>query len=168
MYYTQGDYGLFQSSLPSGRSAGKTYENETAIREMVLAQGFSIAADGSLTLPDDRAIRMEIPADLAPICPDDGRMMTTNLRVDARFVQDAGWYAASRRYELFLEKRRMAKTLYWELGIGYNTQETGLLHTKMDKRQDMVISQKRLDTLRWRSGASRLSRCRAEERRCVA
>lgn len=88
---------------------------------MVLAQGFSIAADGSLTLPDDRAIRMEIPADLAPICPNDGRMMTTNLRVDARFVQDAGWYAASRRYELFLEKRRMAKTLYWELGIGYNT-----------------------------------------------
>lgn len=120
------------------------------------------------TLPDDRAIRMEIPADLAPICPDDGRMMTTNLRVDARFVQDAGWYAASRRYELFLEKRRMAKTLYWELGIGYNTQETGLLHTKMDKRQDMVISQKRLDTLRWRSGASRLPRCRAEERRCAA
>lgn len=121
LYYTQGDYGLFQSSLPSGRSAGKTYENETAIREMVLAQGFSIAADGSLTLPDDRAIRMEIPADLVPICPDDGRMMTTNLRVDARFVQDAGWYAASRRYELFLEKRRMARTLYWELGIGYNT-----------------------------------------------
>lgn len=135
---------------------------------MVLAQGFSIAADGSLTLPDDRAIRMEIPADLAPICPDEGRMMATNLRDDARSVQDAGWYAASRRYELFLEKWRMAKTLYWELGIGYNTQETGLLHTKMDKRQDMVISQKRLDTLRWRSGASRLSRCRAEERRCAA
>lgn len=135
---------------------------------MVLAQGFSIAADGSLTLPDDRAIRMEIPADLAPICPDDGRMMTTNLRVGARFVQDAGWYAASRRYELFLEKRRMARTLYWELGIGYNTQETGLLRTKMDKRQDMVISQKRLDTLRWRSGASRLPRYRAEGRRCAA
>ena len=68
----------------------------------------------------------------ALICPNDGRMMTTNLCVDARFVQDAGWYAASRRYELFLEKRKMAKTLYWELGIGYNTQETGLLHTKMN------------------------------------
>ena len=94
--------------------------------------------------------------------------MATNLRDDARFVQDAGWYAASRRYELFLEKRRMAKTLYWELGIGYNTQETGLLRTKMDKRQDMVISQKRLDILRWRSGASRLPRYRAEGRRCAA
>lgn len=135
---------------------------------MVLARGFSIAADGLLTLPDDRAIRMEIPADLVPIYPDDGRMMATNLRDDARFVQDAGWYAVPRRCELFLEKRRAAKTLYWKLGIGYNTQETGLLRTKMNKRQDMVISQKRLDTLRWRSGASRLSRCRAEERRCAA
>ena len=65
---------------------------------MVLARGFSIAADGLLTLPDDRAIRMEIPADLVPICPDEGRMMATNLRDDARFVQDAGWYAAPRTF----------------------------------------------------------------------
>ena len=65
---------------------------------MVLARGFSIAADGLLTLPDDRAIRMEIPADLVPICPDERRMMATNLRDDARFVQDAGWYAAPRTF----------------------------------------------------------------------
>lgn len=43
-------------------------------------------------------IRMEISSDLIPVCPDDGRKMTTNLRADDSFVEDAGWHAANQRY----------------------------------------------------------------------
>ena len=78
LFYTQGDYGLFQSSQPAG----------------VTAQGFTFAADGALIVPARNALRMEIPTELIPRCPDDGAEMTTNLRADASFVEDAGWHAA--------------------------------------------------------------------------
>lgn len=41
-----------------------------------------------------------------------------NLRCDATFVEDAGWHAACRRYEKFIEKYREKKILFLELGVG--------------------------------------------------
>ena len=121
LFYTQGDFGLFQSSKPQGASAGKTYDNEEIVRAMLRAQGFSFAADGALLFPKDGTVRMEIPTELIPHCIDDGREMTTNLRVDSSFVEDAGWHAAARRYEDFLAHTAGKKTLLLELGVGMNT-----------------------------------------------
>ena len=46
LFYTQGDYGLFQCSKPCH---DKTYDNSETIRRMVLSQGFIIYDDGSLS-----------------------------------------------------------------------------------------------------------------------
>lgn len=121
LFYTQGDFGLFQSSRPHGASAGKTYDNEEIIRAMLAAQGFTFAADGTLLLPTDGVPAMEIPTELIPYCPDDGAEMTTNLRVDASFVEDAGWDAAAERYTDFLAHTEGRRTLLLELGVGMNT-----------------------------------------------
>ena len=121
LFYTQGDYGLFQSSRPAGASAGKTYENEESIRAMLTAQGFTFAPDGTLLLPVDSAPTMAIPTELIPYCPDDGAEMTTNLRADASFVEDAGWHAAAERYADYLAQTEGRRTLLLELGVGMNT-----------------------------------------------
>ena len=101
LFYTQGDYGLFQCSLPCRQ---KTYDNEAAVREMLEKQ-----KDG------------KIPPELVPRCPVCGRPMTTNLRADGAFVEDEGWHAAHARYQKFLKERTKGKTLYLELGVGMNT-----------------------------------------------
>ena len=121
LFYTQGDFGLFQSSRPAGASAGRTYDNEEQVRAMLRAQGFTFAPNGALLLPEDGAPLMEIPAALIPYCPDDGAEMTTNLRVDASFVEDAGWDAAAARYTDFLAHTEGKRTLLLELGVGMNT-----------------------------------------------
>ena len=121
IFYTQGDFGLFQSSRPHGASAGKTYDNEEIIRAMLTAQGFTFDEDGTLLLPTDGAPAMEIPTALIPYCPDDGAEMTTNLRADASFVEDAGWDAAAERYTDFLAHTEGRRTLLLELGVGMNT-----------------------------------------------
>ena len=121
LFYTQGDFGLFQSSRPMGASAGKTYDNEEHIRAMLRAQGFSFGADGALLLPAHGNPLMEIPTALIPYCPDDGAEMTTHLRVDASFVEDAGWRAAAARYQDFLQHTKGRQTLLLELGVGMNT-----------------------------------------------
>lgn len=121
LFYTQGDYGLFQSSKPAGASAGRTYDNEESIRAMLAAQGFAFAEDGELLLPGSGAPRMAIPTDLIPYCPDDGAEMTTNLRADKYFVEDAGWHAAAERYTDFLHHTEGKRTLLIELGVGMNT-----------------------------------------------
>ena len=118
LFYTQGDYGLFQSIRPKIQ---KTYDNEDVIREMVLAQGFVIGADGDLTVPEGVTLEMKVPAELVPICPDDGRNMIPNLRVDDSFVEDAGWHAASKRYSDFISDHDGQKVLFLELGVGGNT-----------------------------------------------
>ena len=102
LFYTQGDYGLFQSSRPHGASINKTYDNEGMVREMLLSQGFSIGADGELLLPEDGSPRMEIDSGLIPHCPDDGLEMAPNLRSDDTFVEDDGWHEAAGRYADFL------------------------------------------------------------------
>ena len=101
LFYTQGDYGLFQCSGPCCQ---KTWDNEAVIRQMVEQQR-----------------DMRVPAALVPHCPVCGRPMTMNLRCDDTFVQDEGWYRASERYSEFLRRHKGVRTLFLELGVGYNT-----------------------------------------------
>ena len=101
LFYTQGDYGLFQCSKPCCQ---KTYDNEDAVRKMVAAQH-----------------DMHIPTELIPKCPVCGAPMTVNLRSDMTFVQDEGWYAAAGRYEDYLRRHENSHILLIELGVGMNT-----------------------------------------------
>lgn len=101
LFYTQGDYGLFQCSVPCHN---KTYDNESIVKEMLLRQK-----------------GRHIPAELLPKCPVCGKLMTMNLRSDNKFVQDEGWYLASERYSNFLRTRKKNNILYFEIGVGYNT-----------------------------------------------
>ena len=117
LFYTQGDYGLWQCSKPCHN---KTYDNEAAIRKMVKAQGFQITGQG-LTLPGGVFPAMTVPAELVPRCPVCGAPMSMNLRADDTFVEDDGWHQAAARYEDFLRRHAGAHILYLELGVGGNT-----------------------------------------------
>ena len=66
LFYTQGDYGLWQCSKPCHQ---ETYDNEEAVRRMVAEQR-----------------DMKIPPELIPCCPKCGRPITMNLRIDDTFV----------------------------------------------------------------------------------
>jgi NAD-dependent SIR2 family protein deacetylase len=101
LFYTQGDYGLFQCSEPCHQ---QTYDNEEIIKEMYAAEK-----------------DMKIPTELVPKCPVCGKPMTTNLRCDDTFVQDEGWYVAYNQYEDFIRRHEGLKVVYLELGVGYNT-----------------------------------------------
>ena len=118
LFYTQGDYGLFQCSAPCHDS---TYDNEETVRQMVLAQGYEIHGGGRLFLPDGVNAKMVIPSELVPLCPKCGKPMSMNLRADDTFVQDRGWYAAAERYQEFLRRHSGLHILYLELGVGGNT-----------------------------------------------
>ena len=101
LFYTQGDYGLFQCSEPCCQ---ETFDNEAVIREMVKRQE-----------------NMKIPTELLPVCPHCGKPLTMNLRSDNKFVEDEGWHRAAERYENFLRTRAGQKILFLEFGVGYNT-----------------------------------------------
>lgn len=118
LYYTQGDYGLFQCSEPCHK---KTYDNEDIIRKMVMAQGYEFKEDGSLYLPEGRSLKMIVPSELVPYCPECGKPMSMNLRADNTFVEDEGWHVAAQRYEQFLDRHKNLNIIFIELGIGYNT-----------------------------------------------
>lgn len=118
LFYTQGDYGLFQCSKPCHK---ETYDNKEIITKMVLSQGFIISDDGTLVIPDNGSISMKISEELIPVCPVCGREMTMNLRSDNRFVEDEGWHEAAERYQNYLRTRSGMKTVFLELGVGYNT-----------------------------------------------
>ena len=77
LFYTQGDYGLFQCSRPC---CNKTWENEEIIRMMY-----------------DEQSNMKIPSYLIPSCPNCGEPLTLNLRSDNKFVEDEGWHEAAAR-----------------------------------------------------------------------
>ena len=124
-----------------------TYDNADSIRQMVLAQGYEIAEDGTLLLPADyrkysgshgaeansnmnmqdasvetsKVLKMMIPTELVPHCPKCGAPMSMNLRCDETFVEDEGWHMAAERYETFLRRHKGVKTVFLELGTGYNT-----------------------------------------------
>ncbi len=109
LYYTQGDYGLFQCSRPEPGAIcqHKTYDNEVQIRAMY-----------------EKQQDMKIPSELVPHCPVCGKPMSMNLRADDTFVQDKGWYDAAERYEHFLLTRNASdggNVLFLELGVGGNT-----------------------------------------------
>lgn len=101
LFYTQGDYGLFQCSK---RCHEKTYDNERAIRSMIKHQH-----------------DMKIPTDLIPYCPVCGAPMSVNLRCDHTFVEDEGWHAAKDRYIAFLNEHKDKRVVFLELGVGNNT-----------------------------------------------
>ena len=101
LFYTQGDYGLWQCSKPCH---DKTYDNEETVRRMVAEQK-----------------DLKIPSKLIPRCPVCGAPMTMNLRCDNTFVQDKGWYAAANRYEDFIRRHKDTHILFLELGVGANT-----------------------------------------------
>lgn len=101
LFYTQGDYGLFQCSEPCCQ---ETWGNKRAIQDMMEFQE-----------------NMRIPTELIPRCPRCGKPLTMNLRSDDKFVQDEGWYRAAGRYEDYLRRHQHGKILYLELGVGYNT-----------------------------------------------
>lgn len=101
LFYTQGDYGLWQCSKPCH---DKTYDNEEVVRVMAEQQK-----------------DMKIPTSLIPKCPVCGRPMTMNLRCDNSFVQDEGWYKAANRYDDFIRRHRNSHILFLELGVGMNT-----------------------------------------------
>ena len=118
LFYTQGDYGLFQCSEPCH---DKTYDNYGAVRAMVLAQGWEIGPDNALIRPEGVTLKMAVPTELLPVCPVCGKPMTMNLRSDDRFVEDEGWMLDSGRYSDFLQRWQSGRVLYLELGVGYNT-----------------------------------------------
>lgn len=101
LFYTQGDYGLFQCSAPCH---DQTYENEKIVKDMIEFQN-----------------DMKIPSALIPKCPKCGKPMTMNLRSDDTFVEDEGWHAAAQRYDEFLRSHEGQHILFLELGVGYNT-----------------------------------------------
>lgn len=118
LFYTQGDYGLFQCSEPCCQ---ETFDNEALIRQMVEAQGYVLAPDGQLTVPENTILKTSVPSELVPHCPHCGKLLTMNLRCDDSFVEDAGWHAAAERYSEFLRRHEGQKILFLELGVGGNT-----------------------------------------------
>ena len=117
LFYTQGDYGLFQCGGPCRQ---ETFDNGKTVRAMVEAQGFTVAG-GVLIPPADAVPKMTVPSELVPRCPHCGKPMVMNLRCDDKFAEDEGWHAAAERYGNFLRTRDGQKMLFWELGVGYNT-----------------------------------------------
>lgn len=118
LFYTQGDYGLFQCSEPCHN---ETYDNEEVIKKMVLSQGFKINEDGELYQPLGVQLQMQIPSELVPHCPVCGKPMSMNLRCDSTFVEDEGWHKARDNYQKFLLDNLDKKIVFLELGVGYNT-----------------------------------------------
>ena len=118
LFYTQGDYGLLQTA--DGRN-GKTYDNKEWVMQAMEAQGFVRDEDGVFQVPEDGELKMTIPTELIPKCPDDGSEMAMNLRADNTFVQDNGWYAASERYSEYLRRHKNMKVLFLDAGCGFNT-----------------------------------------------
>ena len=118
LFYTQGDYGLFQSMNSAIR---KTYDNEEWVMKAMEAQGFARNEEGIFDLPEEGSISMRIPSELIPKCPDDDSDVTMNLRADDSFVEDEGWHRASAAYADFLRRHERLHVLFLEIGIGMNT-----------------------------------------------
>ena len=101
LFYTQGDYGLWQCSEPCHQ---KTYDNEETVRAMF-----------------ERQKDMRVSSELVPKCPVCGKPMSMNLRADDTFVEDEGWHRAAERYDEFLRRHEGLHILFLELGVGMNT-----------------------------------------------
>lgn len=118
LFYTQGDYGLFQSLNPDIR---ENFDNEEWVMKAVKSQGFVRDENGFFTITSDSEIRMEIDSSLIPKCPVDNSDVTMNLRSDDSFLEDDGWHSASAAYSDFLRRHENMHVLFLELGVGANT-----------------------------------------------
>lgn len=119
LFYTQGDYGLWQCSVPCHDA---TYDNYETVRAMIEAQGWTIELNGELRGPqDNRELKHRVPTHMVPHCPKCGAPMRMNLREDNTFVEDAGWHETAACYGAFLDAHQTGKVLYLELGVGANT-----------------------------------------------
>ena len=107
LFYTQGDYGLFQCAKPCHQ---RTYDNEETIRKMIAVQ-----------VETRHGTSLQIPSELVPLCPVCGGPMKVNLRADETFVEDEGWHAASERYTEFIRRHKDGNVLFLDLGSGGNT-----------------------------------------------
>ena len=125
LFYTQGDYGLWQCSDACHNA---TYDNEEIVSSMVMNQGYVINTDGRLIAPENEdgsvdfsKLKMTVMQELIPYCPVCGKPMCMNMRIDEYFVEDSGRHEAEERYRNFLEIHKNQKVLFLELGVGLNT-----------------------------------------------
>ena len=118
LFYTQGDYGVFQCSVPCHKG---TYDNAEIIRKMIEEQGYGIVENGEINLPEGIVPKMKVPSELIPYCPKCGKPMSMNLRADDTFVEDEGWHKAAQRYSDFLRRHQNMKVLFLEAAVGFNT-----------------------------------------------
>ena len=118
LFYTQGDYGLFQSLNPAIR---ENFDNEDWVMNAMKSQGFVKDGNGIFAIPSGGVVRMEIDSSLIPKCPIDGSDVTMNLRSDDTFLEDGGWHRASAAYSDFLRRHENLQVLFLELGVGSNT-----------------------------------------------
>ena len=122
LFYTQGDYGLFQSTNPEIR---KTCDNEKWVMKAMAAQGFvlteTVDGNGVYDVPENGKTAMRIPSELIPAIPDGTSGVTMNLRSDDSFVEDEGWHRACGAYSDFLNMHKDRHVLFLELGVGANT-----------------------------------------------
>ncbi|TSO25557.1 Sir2 silent information regulator family NAD-dependent deacetylase [Lactobacillus sp. LL6] len=112
LFYTQGDYGLFQKK----NNDGKTYDNYSLVKQMILSQGFEIGQNNELIIPKN-GIKTKISSKLAI----EANQYIKNLREDDNFLEDDGWHQAAQNYQHFLEDNSDKKVVYFEIGVGMNT-----------------------------------------------
>lgn len=118
LFYTQGDYGLFQCDEPCCQ---KTWDNKELIIKMLESEGITIAEDGDLIFPKDGTLKMTVSSELIPTCPYCGGPVKHNLRSDETFVEDEGWHKAAKAYQEFVLQNKDKKLVLLELGVGFNT-----------------------------------------------
>ena len=118
LFYTQGDYGLFQDAQGRG---DRTWDNEAWTMLAMEAQGFVRDENGVFQVPENRKLSMRLTHVLIPTDPKTGRVVAMNLRADDTFAEDAGWHAASARYAVFLKAHEGQHVLFLEMGVGSNT-----------------------------------------------
>ena len=110
LFYTQGDYGLFQSVNPKIKN---TFDNEQWVMEAMAAQGFVKNETGIFQVPENKKLSMEIPTSLIPKCPVDGSDVVMNLRSDDSFLEDGGWQKAALAYNEFIDKHDGQRVLFF-------------------------------------------------------
>lgn len=152
LFYTQGDYGLFQSASPTIQ---QTFDNEDWTLRAMEAQGFVRDENGQFQVPEDGELSTRIPTALIPKCPADGGEVVMNLRSDDSFVEDAGWHRASAAYADFLRAHAADRVLYLELGVGSNTPVFCSMRTRRKSTRNARKRQISEDSHTWFKGFER-------------
>lgn len=101
IFAMQGNYGYFQCSVPC---SDELYDNHDSILRMVQ------------TMPSP----FEILPEEVPKCPKCGAPLIPNLRCDGTFVEEPHLKNLP-AYREFLEQCKGKKTVFLELGVGFNT-----------------------------------------------